>query len=592
MEMVNVTIDGHKVSVPKNYTVLEAAQKAGINIPTLCYLKDINKIGACRVCLVEIKGGRALQASCVYPVSEGLEVYTNTPAVREARKAVVELLISNHPQDCLKCSRNQNCELQELAKKLGISEIRFKGEISSFKTDKSSKAIERNPDKCVLCRRCVAVCNQVQGVSVLNAMNRGFNTIVAPAFNHPLDSVNCTLCGQCINVCPVEAIKEKDHIERVWEALGDPNKHVVVQTAPAVRAVLGEEFGLPIGTSVTGKLVAALRRLGFDKVFDTDFSADLTIMEEGHELLDRIKNGGKLPLVTSCSPGWIKYCEHHYPEQLENLSTCKSPQQMFGTLAKTYYAEKEGIDPAGIFSVSVMPCTAKKFEAERPEMNDSGYQDVDAVLTVRELARMIKQAGIDFVELPDEEYDLPMGMSTGAGLIFGATGGVMEAALRTVYEVVTGETLPKLDFEEVRGLEGIKEAKVDLKGTEVKVAVAHGLANAKKIMDKIKDGTADYHFIEIMACPGGCIGGGGTPIVKALERTKLEEDYRSLRIKAIYGEDAQLPIRKSHENPAVVKLYEEYLGKPLGEKSHHLLHTHYTKRPKYPEQKCSPECNC
>ncbi|MFZ7102970.1 MAG: NADH-dependent [FeFe] hydrogenase, group A6 [Peptococcaceae bacterium] len=583
MEMVNVTIDGHKVTVPKNYTILEAAQEAGIDIPTLCYLKEINKIGACRVCLVEIKGGRALQASCVYPVSEGLEVYTNTPAVREARKAVVELLISNHPQDCLKCTRSQNCELQALAKKLGINDIRFKGEISTFKPDNSSKSLERNPDKCVLCRRCVAVCNQVQGVSILSAMNRGFGSIVAPAFEHPLDSVNCTLCGQCINVCPVEAIKEKDHIEKVWNALGNPEKHVVVQTAPAVRAVLGEEFGLPIGTSVTGKMVAALRRLGFNKVFDTDFTADLTILEEGNELLQRLNNGGKLPLITSCSPGWIKYCEHHYPEQLDNLSSCKSPQQMFGALAKTYYPQIEDSDPGQIFSVSVMPCTAKKFEADRPEMNDSGFQDVDAVLTVRELARMIKQAGIDFINLPDEEFDLPMGMSSGAGLIFGATGGVMEAALRTVYEVVTGETLPKLDFEEVRGLAGIKEASVNLKGTEVKVAVAHGLANAKKIMEKVKDGSADYHFIEIMACPGGCIGGGGTPIVSALERTKLAKDYRDLRIKAIYSEDAQQKIRKSHENPAVKKLYKDYLGEPLGEKSHHLLHTHYTKRLKYPK---------
>lgn len=582
MEMVNVTIDGHKITVPQNYTVLEAAQQAGIDIPTLCYLKDINKIGACRVCLVEIKGGRALQASCVYPVSEGLEVFTNTPKVREARKAVVELLLSNHPQDCLKCTRSQKCELQDLAKKLGITDIRFTGEISAFPKDTSSKSIERNPDKCVLCRRCVAICNQVQGVSVLNAINRGFEAIVAPAFNHPLDSVNCTLCGQCINVCPVEAIKEKDHISRVWDALGDSNKHVVVQTAPAVRAVLGEEFGLPIGTSVTGKMAAALRRLGFDKVFDTDFTADLTILEEGNELLERLNNGGKLPMVTSCSPGWIKYCEHHYPELLDHLSTCKSPQQMFGALAKTYYANIEGINPENIFSVSVMPCTAKKFECDRPEMNDSGYQDVDAVLTVRELAQMIKQAGIDFVNLQDEEFDLPMGMSTGAGLIFGATGGVMEAALRTVYEVVTGETLAKLDFEEVRGLEGIKEAKVNLNGTEVKVAVAHGLGNAKKVMEKIKDGSADYHFIEIMACPGGCIGGGGTPIVNAITRTKLDDDYRNLRIKAIYEEDAQLPLRKSHENPAVKKLYETFLVKPLGEKSHHLLHTHYTKRSKYP----------
>ena len=581
MEMVNLTIDGFQVQVPSGTTVLEAARKVGIDIPTLCYLKDINKIGACRVCLVEIKGARALQPSCTYPVSEGLEVYTNTAKVREARKAVVELLISNHPQDCLKCSRSQKCELQELAKQLGITEVRFKGEISSWPKDESSPAIVRNPDKCVLCRRCVAVCSKVQDVNVLNAIERGFKAIVAPAFSHPLESVNCTFCGQCINVCPVEAIKEKDHIERVWDALADKEKHVVVQTAPAVRAVLGEEFGLPIGTSVTGKMVAALRRLGFDKVFDTDFAADLTIMEEGHELLDRLNNNGKLPLITSCSPGWIKFCEHNFPDLLDNLSTCKSPQQMFGTLAKTYYAELEGIDPAKIFSVSVMPCTAKKFEADRPEMRDSGYQDVDAVLTVRELARMIKQAGIDFVNLPEEEFDLPMGMSTGAGLIFGATGGVMEAALRTVYEVVTGENLPKLDFEEVRGLKGIKEATVDLKGTEVRVAVAHGLGNARRLMEKVRDGSANYHFIEIMACPGGCIGGGGTPIVNSLTRSKLEEDYRQLRIKAIYGEDAQLPLRKSHENPAVIKLYEQYLGKPLSEKAHHLLHTHYTKRGKF-----------
>jgi len=585
MEMVNITIDGRKLEAPEGSTVLEAARQAGIDIPTLCYLKDVNKIGACRVCLVEIKGARALQTSCTYPVSEGLEVCTNSARVREARKAVVELILSNHPQDCLKCSRSQNCELQTLAKKLGIDEIRFKGEISSPKTSlvnsENSKAIERNPEKCILCRRCVAVCNKVQGVGILNAMNRGFDTVVGPAFDHPLDSINCTLCGQCINVCPVEAIKEKDHIQRVWDALSDPEKHVVVQTAPAVRATLGEEFGFPIGTGVKGKMVAALRRLGFDKVFDTDFSADLTIMEEGNELLYRMNNGGKLPQITSCSPGWIKYCEHHYPELLEHISTCKSPQQMFGALAKTYYAEKEGIDPSKIYSVSIMPCSAKKYECERPEMNDSGYQDVDAVLTVRELGRMIKQAGIDFVNLANEDFDPPMGMSTGAAVIFGATGGVMEAALRTVYEVVTGQTLEKLDFEDVRGLEGIKEASVDLNGTTVKVAVAHGLANAKKMMEKVKAGEADYHFIEIMACPGGCIGGGGTPIVDSLTRSKLDTDYRNLRIKAIYEEDASLKYRKSHENPAIKKLYEGYLGKPLGEKSHHLLHTHYTGRSKY-----------
>ena len=581
METINITIDGRKIQVEHGLTVLEAAQKAGIYIPTLCYLKEINKIGACRVCLVEIKGTRGLQASCVYPVSEGLEVFTNSSMVRETRKAVVELLISNHPQDCLKCSRSQNCELQDLAKQLGISEIRFKGAISSHPPDLSSRAIERNPDKCVLCRRCVAVCGKVQDVHILSAMNRGFETLVTTAFNHPLDNINCTLCGQCINVCPVEAIKEKDHIEKVWEALANESLHVVVQTAPAVRAVLGEEFGLPIGTSVTGKMVTALKMLGFNKVFDTDFTADLTIIEEGHELLERLETNKNLPLITSCSPGWIKYCEHHYPELIDNLSTCKSPQQMFGALIKTYYAEKENIDGEKIFSVSIMPCTAKKYEADRPEMNSSGFQDVDAVLTVRELARMIKQAGIDFNNLPDSEFDLPMGMSTGAGLIFGATGGVMEAALRTVYEVVTKENLDKLDFEEVRGLEGIKEAVVNLKGTEVRVAVANGLVNAKKLMEKIKSGQSDYHFVEVMACQGGCIGGGGTPIVKGLTRSKLAKDYKELRISAIYGEEKEIPLRKSHENPAVKKLYQDYLIKPLSEKSHQLLHTHYHGRNKY-----------
>ncbi|NMA02708.1 MAG: 2Fe-2S iron-sulfur cluster binding domain-containing protein [Clostridia bacterium] len=583
MGKVNVIIDGRTVEVEKGATVLEAAKTAGIYIPTLCYLKDINKIGACRVCLVEIKGARGLQASCVYPVSEGMEVYTNTETVREARKAVVELIISNHPQDCLKCTRSNNCELQNLAKQLGITDIRFKGEMTSSPADLSSKAIERNPDKCILCRRCVAVCSQVQGVDILRPMNRGFDTIVTTAFNHHLEDINCTLCGQCINVCPVEAIKEKDHIERVWTALNDQEKHVVVQTAPSVRAVLGEEFGLPIGTSVTGKMITALRMLGFDKVFDTDFSADLTIMEEGNEFLERLTKGENLPLITSCSPGWIKYCEHHYPELIDNLSTCKSPQQMFGALVKTYYAEHENIDREKIFSVSIMPCTAKKYEADRPEMNASGYQDVDAVLTVRELARMIKQVGIDFNSIPDGEFDLPMGMSTGAGLIFGATGGVMEAALRTVCEVVTGETLGKIEFEDVRGLEGIKEATINLNGNDVKVAVAHGLSNAKKVMEKIKTGEADYHFIEIMACPGGCIGGGGTPIVDGPQRLKLGEDYKALRIKAIYGEEKELKLRKSHENPAVKKLYESYLGKPLSKRSHELLHTHYQKRNKYPE---------
>jgi NADP-reducing hydrogenase subunit HndD len=582
MEMVNITIDGQKVQVPEGITVLEAARMAGIKIPTLCYLKEINKIGACRVCLVEVERARGLQASCVYPVAEGMVVRTNTPAIREARKAVVELILSNHPMECLTCDRNTKCELQALAKQFGITDVRFKGENTEFIQDVSSPAIVRNPDKCVLCRRCVSVCNEVQGVGVLGTTDRGFESIVAPPFHHLLDEVDCVYCGQCVNVCPVGALTEKDDTDLVWEAINDPEKYVVVQTAPAVRAALGEEFGYSVGTSVTGKMVAALKRLGFDKVFDTDFTADLTILEEGNELLDRVKNDGKLPLITSCSPGWVKFCEHNYPEFLDNLSTAKSPQQMFGALAKTYYAQKIGVDPAKIFSVSIMPCTAKKFERQRPELRDSGFADVDAVLTTRELAKMIKVAGIDFPTLTEDKFDEPMGISTGAGLLFGATGGVMEAALRTVYEVVTGKTLKELDFVAVRGLEGVKEASVDLAplGT-VKVAVAHGLANARKVLDKVKAGEADYQFIEIMACPGGCVGGGGQPLVSGPERMALEEDYRALRAKAIYKEDAGMPLRKSHENPAVKTLYEEYLVKPLGEKSYHLLHTSYTARVKY-----------
>ncbi len=582
MEMVNLTIDGQEVQVPKGSTVLEAAQKAGIDIPTLCHLKDINKIGACRVCVVEIEKARGLQPSCTYPVTEGMVVRTNTAMVRESRKAVVELILSNHPMECLTCSRSTDCELQALAKKLGIKEIRFQGENSNFPMDTSNPAIVRDPNKCILCRRCVAVCNEVQGVGALGLNERGFNSIVAPAFQHPLSEVNCVYCGQCVNVCPVGALKEKDEMQKVWDAINDPEKHVVLQTAPAVRAALGEEFGLPIGTIVTKKMVAAIRRLGIDKIFDTDFTADLTIMEEGNEFLDRLQNGGKLPLMTSCSPGWVKYCEQHYPEFLDNLSTAKSPQQMFGALAKTYYPEKCGIDAAKIFSVSVMPCTAKKYERQRPEMMDSGFVDVDAVLTTRELAAMIKEAGLDFNSLPEEDYDLPMGISTGAGLIFGVTGGVMEAALRTVYEVVTGKTLEKLEFVEVRGLEGIKEATVDVPpvGT-VKVAVAHGLGNAKKLLERIKAGEAEYHFVEIMACPGGCIGGGGQPRVTGPERMSLEDNYLDLRAQAVYNEDKSMKMRKSHENPAIKTLYEEYLVKPLGEKSHHLLHTHYQAKPKY-----------
>ncbi|WP_027364046.1 NADH-dependent [FeFe] hydrogenase, group A6 [Desulfotruncus alcoholivorax] len=573
MSQVSLTIDGIEVQAAPGTSVLEAAKKAGIKIPTLCYLEEINEIGACRICLVEVQGARTLQASCVTPVAPGMVVRTNTPAVRHARKLNLELIMSNHPQECLTCPRSTNCELQQLASELGITEIRFSGANPSYEPDLSSASLVRDPRKCILCRRCVSVCEKVQQVSAIAPQERGFNTIVAPAFLEPLGDTACVNCGQCALVCPTAAIHEKDQTAEVWAALSDPRKHVVVQTAPAVRVSIGEMFGLEPGSVVTGQMVAALRKLGFDKVFDTDFTADLTIMEEGSELLQRIQNGGRLPLITSCSPGWIKFIEHFYPRLLPHLSTCKSPQQMFGALAKTYYAEKSGIDPADIFVVSIMPCTAKKFEAGRQGMNGSGYQDVDVVLTTRELGRMLKEAGIDFNSLTEEEYDHPLGISTGAGVIFGSTGGVMEAALRTAYELVTGRTLPTLDFKEVRGLAGIKEASVDLNGTVLNVAVANGLANAREMMDRVKNGKR-YHFIEIMCCPGGCIGGGGQPI-------PTNKEIRTKRAAGIYSADESMPLRKSHENPAVQALYKEFLGEPLGHKSHELLHTRYTARGKY-----------
>ncbi len=577
--MVNITINGQKLQVPKEYTILEAAKSSNIDIPTLCYLKDINEIGACRMCVVEIKGARSLQAACVYPVSEGLEISTNTPAVRESRKVTLELILSNHDRKCLTCIRNRNCELQKLAEDLNIQDIRFEGETYNLPLDDLSPSIVRDPNKCVLCRRCVSVCKNVQTVSVIDANERGFKTIVASAFNKPLSEVPCTMCGQCITACPVGALREKDATEKVWEALGNPDKHVVVQTAPAVRVALGEEFGMPIGSRVTGKMAASLRRMGFNGVFDTDTAADLTIMEEGTELLNRIKNGGKLPMITSCSPGWIKFCEHFYPDFIDNLSTCKSPHEMFGAILKSYYAEREGIDPSKIYVVSVMPCTAKKFESERNELSATGYQDVDAVLTTRELARMIKESGIDFTSLPDESFDNPFGDATGAAVIFGATGGVMEAALRTVAEILEGKPVDNIEYNVVRGVEGVKEATVEIGGLTVKAAVAHGLANARKLLDKIKAGEAEYHFIEIMACPGGCVTGGGQPIQPA--KLKMDIDLRAERAKAIYEEDRNLPIRKSHENPFIKKLYDEFLGEPCGHKSHELLHTHYHKRDNY-----------
>ncbi|MGV8059592.1 MAG: NADH-dependent [FeFe] hydrogenase, group A6 [Smithellaceae bacterium] len=576
MSTVNLTIDNRKIEVEAGTTILEAAKQNGIKIPTLCAWTEINHTpGACRVCMTEVEGQRSLIAACVFPVNEGMVVHTNTEKVRQARKMVVELLLANHPQECNFCVRNGNCELQKVAEFVGLREVRF--DYTQFDKDKmidsSSPSIVRDSRKCIECHRCVTVCEQIQTVSVLTPAHRGSEVKVVPAFDLPLIESNCIACGQCIMACPVGALYEKDDVDKVWKALNDPTKHVVVQEAPAIRAALGEEFGLPVGTLVTGKMIAALRRLGFDKVFDTNFTADLTIIEEGNELLKRVKEGGILPMITSCSPGWIKFCEHFYPELLGHLSSCKSPQQMFGALAKTYYAQTAGIDPKDIVSVSIMPCTAKKFEAQRPEMASSGFQDVDYVLTTRELARMIKEGGIDFINLADEEYDAPMGEYTGAATIFGATGGVMEAALRTVYAVVTGENLPSLDITPVRGLEGVKEATVKVGNLgDVKVAVAHGLGNARKIMDKIREGKADYAFIEVMCCPGGCIAGGGEPI-------PTNNDIRMLRSAALYRDDGKVQkLRQSHENPSITKIYDKFLKEPLGHKSHQLLHTKYKQR--------------
>lgn len=586
--MINLTINNKQISVNEGTTILEAAKQNNISIPTLCHLEGVHSPGSCRICVVEVEGMKTLVPSCITPVREGMVIYTNSERVRKARKIIYELMLSDHPKDCLTCKRSLNCEFQKLGEVILVGNSRFEGKKTRTKIDDSSPSIVRDTSKCILCRRCITVCNEIQGVGVLNVQNRGFDSTIAPAAELPLDTVNCTYCGQCVLVCPVGALKEKDSMKVVWNALADKTKRVVVQTAPAIRAALGEEFGYEPGTLVTGKMVTALKEMGFDDVFDTNFGADLTIIEEGHEFLKRLTDtligkGSVLPMITSCSPGWIKFIEHEFPEELDHLSTCKSPHMMLGALTKSYYAQKIGVDPKDIFVVSVMPCTAKKFEITRPEMKATGYPDVDAVLTTRELARMIKVAGINFKELPDSKFDNPLGYSTGAGDIFGVTGGVMEAALRTVYEIVTGRELPfkKLHVEPIVGLEKIKEAEIIientkeefkfLEGFKLRIAVTSGLSGARILMNQVANGTSPYHFIEIMGCPGGCISGGGQP-------RPTNQEIRMKRLEALYKEDEGKPIRKSHENPYIITLYKEFLGEPLGHKSHELLHTHYTKR--------------
>ena len=577
--MINLKINNIPVSVPEGTTILEAARVAGIKIPTLCYMKEINAIGACRICVVEVKGARGYAAACVHPVAEGMEVFTDTPAIRKSRKATLELILSDHNKDCLSCDRNMHCELQALSYEYGCDANKYKGVVNEFEKDFSTDYLVRDNQKCILCRRCVAVCNKIQHCGVINPLNRGFATEIGQAFGEDLDSSPCSGCGQCINVCPTGALTEKSEIDKVLEAIADPDKVVIAGVAPSVRAGLGEEFGYPIGTNVEGKMVQAMKMLQFDKVFDVNVTADLTILEEANELVERITTGGTLPMITSCSPGWVRFLEYYYPELIPNLSTCKSPQQMFGAIVKTYYARKMGIDPAKIYVVSVMPCVAKKFEKTRENQAAAGYPDIDAAITSRELAKMIKRAGILFTDIPDAQFDNPLGEYSGASVIFGATGGVMEAALRTAVETITGQTLENPEFTEVRGTKGIKEASYKVGDLEVKVAVASGLENARIICDQIKNGTSPYQFIEIMACPGGCVNGGGQPIVDAYTRRNV--DVQALRAKVLYDIDKAAPIRKSHESPVVKAIYEEFLGKPGSHEAHEILHTTYVERKKY-----------
>lgn len=579
MKKVNCIINGMKVTVPEGTTILDAAREVNVNIPTLCFLnlhdiKMVNRTASCRVCLVEVEGRRNLAPACATEVFDGMVIKTDTLKAIKSRRTMVELLLSDHPTDCLVCEKNGGCKLQELAADLGIRQIKYKGYMSNYKKDSSSGALYRNLDKCIMCRRCETMCNEVQTCGIYSAVDRGFETVVSPAFGLPMLDTQCTFCGQCVQVCPTAALTEVSNVAKVWEILSDPDRYVIVQTAPAIRVALGEEFGMEPGTIVTGKMVSALKRLGFKGVFDTDFAADVTIMEEAHELIDRLQNGGRLPILTSCCPSWVKFIEHQFPDLLDVPSTCKSPHIMFGTIAKTYLADKLNIDPQKIEVVSIMPCIAKKYEVVRPELKHEGNKNVDWVITTRELSRMIREAGIDFNSLPDEDFDHPLRESTGASVIFGTTGGVIEAALRTAYEWLTNETLEEVEFHGVRGLDGLKEATVNINGEEIRIGVAHGLGNARKLLEDIEAGRTHYHAIEIMACPGGCIDGGGQPYHHG------DMEIVKKRMEAIYKEDRSKKIRKSHENPAVIELYESYIGKPGGERAHRLLHTHYTKREK------------